>query len=147
DCRFGYANLHVTANVLRRYYNDPEARALVETTNAAFKRTSDAAIIFHCYYEDLIGPVFDRYLEQAKDADLFVTTRHDFSKAGIEEIRRRRANVFIQTEANRGRDVRPFLMALRRIQTLGYTFACKIHTKKASHLAGGLGEAWRQKLM
>ena len=147
DRRYGYAHLHVTANVLRNYHNDPDARQLVETTNAAFTRTNNVAIILHCHYEDLIEQLFDRYLSAAADADLFVTTRLDFSVNGINIIRRRRPNVFIQCVENRGRDIRPFLFALRRVQTLGYLLVCKIHTKKASHMGRGLGEQWRQDLM
>jgi len=105
------------------------------------------AIILHCHYEDLIEQLFDRYLSAAADADLFVTTRLDFSVNGINIIRRRRPNVFIQCVENRGRDIRPFLFALRRVQTLGYLLVCKIHTKKASHMGRGLGEQWRQDLM
>ena len=147
DRRYGYAYLHVTANVLRNYHNDPDTRRLVEMTNAAFTPTSKVAIILHCHYEDLIGPVFERYLSSAEGADLFITTRHDLSMSALEEIRRRRPNVFIQCEENRGRDIRPFLFALRRIQALGYKLACKIHTKKAPHLAPASGEQWRQRLM
>ena len=147
DRRYGYAHLHVTANVLRNYHNDPDARQLVETTNAAFTRTNNVAIILHCHYEDLIEQLFDRYLPAAADADLFVTTRLDFSVNGINTIRRRRPNVFIQCVENRGRDIRPFLFALRRVQRLGYLLVCKIHTKKASHMGRGLGEQWRQDLM
>jgi len=147
DRRYGYAHLHVTANVLRNYHNDPDARQLVETTNAAFTRTRNVAIILHCHYEDLIEPLFDRYLSAAADADLFVTTRPDLSVNGINIIRRHRPNVFIQCVENRGRDIRPFLFALRRVQALGYLLVCKIHTKKASHMGRGLGEQWRQHLI
>ena len=80
-------------------------------------------------------------------ADLFVTTRHDFSRDAIEEIRRYCPNVFVQCEENRGRDIRPFLFALRRIQALPYKFACKIHTKKTPNMGLELGELWRQSLM
>src|SRR5262249_38250 len=71
DRKFGYAHLHVTENVLRYYHSDPETRQLVETINSGFTRTSDVAIILHCYYEDLIEPVFDRYLSRTEGADLF----------------------------------------------------------------------------
>jgi lipopolysaccharide biosynthesis protein len=95
----------------------------------------------------LIPPVLDRYVSSAEGCDLFITTRHDLSESAIEEIRRRGRNVFIQCEENRGRDIRPFLFALRRIQAFGYKLACKIHTKKAPHLAPASGEQWRQRLM
>jgi len=148
DRRFGYAYLHATANVLRRFHSEPEKERLIAATNAAFTRRADAAIILHCHYEDLIGPVFERYFSRIDGmADVFVTTRHDFSRDGIEEIISRCPNVYIQCEENRGRDIRPFLIALRRVRTLGYKIACKVHTKKALHLGSSLGSEWRQRLM
>jgi lipopolysaccharide biosynthesis protein len=147
DRKFGYAYLHATANVLRCYHNDPEARKLIEDLNAGFSRRNDAAIVLHCHYEDLIVPIFDRYISQIKDADLFVTVRNDISKTAIEEIHRRFPNVFFLCQENRGRDIRPFLLALRQVESLGYTIACKVHTKKTPHREGDTGELWREELM
>lgn len=147
DRRFGYAYLHVTANVLRRYHRDASTEMLVNDINAGFSPTSEVAIVLHCFYEDLIGPIFDRYLSRAKAADLIVTVRSDVSPKAIEEMRKRFPNIFFLPQENRGRDIRPFLFALQRIRTLGYRFACKVHTKKTPQVEDGGGELWRLKLM
>src|SRR5262249_54884243 len=42
--------------------------------------------------------------------------------------------------------VRPFLFALRLLKELGYTMACKIHTKKTPQIESA-GDRWRRKLL
>ena len=145
DQQCGYAYLHATANVLRDYHKDPDTAKLIDEINSAFKRANDAAIIFHCHYEDLIPQIFDQYISPIRDADLFVTVRNDVSKAVVEDLRRRFPRVFFVCEENRGRDIRPFLIALRRIRAFGYSIACKVHTKKTPQMTGG-GEQWRASL-
>jgi hypothetical protein len=147
DHRFGYAYLHATANVLRSYYRDEATELLVRDINSGFSPTSDVAIIFHCFHEDLIESVFDEYLTKVIGADLFVTVRPDISREAVERIRRRFSNVFIEPYQNRGRDIRPFLFALRRIQSLNYRFGCKVHTKKTPHAGHENGDLWRNRLM
>jgi hypothetical protein len=147
DHRFGYAYLNAMANVLRSYHRDESAEALVRSINRDFSPSSDTAIIFHCFHEDLINPIFDEYLSQVGKADLFVTAPVDISYHAIEEMKQRFPNIFFDIHENRGRDIRPFLFALRRIQSLGYTFGCKIHTKKTPHAGEGKGEMWRNTLM
>jgi lipopolysaccharide biosynthesis protein len=147
DRRMGYAYLHATANVLRYYHNDSSTQALIENINATFRPTSKAAIILHCYYEDLVTPIFDQYLSRTRGADLFVTVRFDVSRDAIQEMRKRVPNIFFMRQENRGRDIRPFLFALRHIRSLGYSIACKVHTKKTPQAEHGVGELWREKLI
>jgi lipopolysaccharide biosynthesis protein len=145
DKQWGYAYLHATANVLRDYHRDPVTAKLIDEINSAFKPANDAAIIFHCHYEDLIPQIFDQYISRIQDADLFVTVRNDVSKEVVEDIRCRFPRVFFVCEENRGRDIRPFLIALRRVSAFGYAIACKVHTKKTPQMTGG-GEQWRENL-
>jgi lipopolysaccharide biosynthesis protein len=147
DHRFGYAYLNATANVLRSYYCDESTNQLVKNINAKFSRKSDTAIIFHCFHEDLIVPIFEEYLSRVSGADLIVTARADISYRAVEEMSNRFTNIFIDVHENRGRDIRPFLFALRRVQSLEYRFACKLHTKKTPYAGNGGGELWRETLM
>ncbi|HET9943917.1 MAG TPA: glycoside hydrolase family 99-like domain-containing protein, partial [Terriglobia bacterium] len=147
DQRFGYGYLHATANVLRYYYRDPSTEALIRDINSRFTRTSEVAVVFHCFYEDLIDPIFKRYLTPGKGFDLIVTVRSDVSPQAIDRMRHGFPNIFFLRHENRGRDIRPFLFALDCIQSLGYRFACKIHTKKTPQAEGGMGDVWRQSLM
>jgi lipopolysaccharide biosynthesis protein len=147
DQRFGYAYLHATANVLRQYHRDPSTEKLIDDVNSAFVPASDTAIILHCHHEDLIAPIFQRYIVNATGADLFVTVRSDVSKAAVEAMRQWFPQLYIFRLENRGRDIRPFLFALRHIRALGYRIACKVHTKKTPQAEGGSGELWRQQLI
>jgi lipopolysaccharide biosynthesis protein len=147
DRKYGYAYLHATANVLRYYHNDPSTQALIESINSGFRTTSDVAIILHCYYEDLIAPIFDDYISKTAGVDLFVTVRVDVSTRAIQEMHKKFPNVFFLKEENRGRDIRPFLFALRHIRSRGYAIACKVHTKKTPQAERGAGELWRENLI
>ena len=147
DQRFGYAFLHATANVLRYYHQDPLAEELIAETNRKFVRTSDSAIIFHCYYEDLIAPIFDHYFSRNGGIDLFVTVRYDVSSRAIQEMRSKFPAIYFLREENRGRDIRPFLITLRVIRALGYRYACKVHTKKTPQALDQAGDVWRQTLI
>ena len=147
DRKFGYAYLQVTANILRQYQNVAFTEKLVESTNATFVPRSQSAIIFHCHYDDLIEPFLERYLAGMAGADLFVTVHPDIRSEAIEQIRSRTSNVYFLNLENRGRDIRPFMLALRQIRSLGYATACKIHTKKTPQAIPGFGEAWRQRLI
>lgn len=147
DRSFGYGYLHATANVLRNYHRDPSLEKLIEDTNALFSRRSDAVIIFHCYYEDLIEPTFERYFANAKNLDLIVTLRFDISCDAIAKMRKLFPNIYFLRHENRGRDMRPFLLALRHARLLGYRFGCKVHTKKTPHAENEAGEVWRKALI
>ena len=89
DRKSGYAYLHTASNVLRTYHNDPETQKRIDEINTRFKRSHDAAIVFHCHYEDLIAPVFERYLSPIENADLFITVRNDITRNAVEEVYRR----------------------------------------------------------
>ena len=147
DRKLGYAYLQASANTLRRYRDVGESRNLIERINGAFVPRSRVAIIFHCHYDDLIAPIFERYLSGVRGADLFVTVHPDISSTAVELMRRLFPAIYFLSEENRGRDIRPFLLALRRIRSLGYVTACKLHTKKTPQLDRGIGESWRQRLM
>ena len=147
DVRRGYANLHVTATVIRNYFNDEQTQLRIQEINSRFVKTAKTAIIFHCYYEDLIDSIFQRFLTWFSDTDLFVTAGFDISEDAVNKIAQLCPNVFFLRQENRGRDIRPFLFALRHIRLLGYELACKVHTKKTPHAETGYGDSWRESLM
>ena len=147
DRKFGYAYLQVTANILRLYQDVTPSIELIQSINAAFVRRNQAAVIFHCHYEDLLGPILEKYLAPLSDADLFVTVHPDISRDAVEQIRKSVTNVYFLVSENRGRDVRSFMLALKHIASLGYPAACKIHTKKTPQAESGFGDSWRERLI
>lgn len=140
DRRYGYANLEATRMAL--------VRAGLQIGRASTPAGSDEAprlaIIIHAFYLD----VFEEILESLGRVDLthklFVTTTSE-SAGSVRNILRAFGSEFeIIEHENRGRDVAPFLVALRRANAEGFPFVLKLHTKKSLHR--GDGDAWRNEI-
>ena len=144
DQRHGYGYLHATATVL---LNLPRARnaELIEVINKSFSKRHETVVILHIFYEDLIDTIFDRYLSAAqRQCDLIVSVMQNISIASLQKIKEKFANCLIIETENRGRDIRPFVIAFRKAYELGYLYACKLHTKKS--LQRFDGDEWRAQL-
>lgn len=138
DRRFGYGYLQATATILSQYYHDPETLEFIEQSNQRFKKLSSVALILHCYYEDLILPIFENHLiPQNNKADLILTVVPTIRLNRLQQITQLFTNVYFIVHENRGRDIAPFLIALKFVDHLGYEFICKLHTKKSPHRSDG----------
>jgi lipopolysaccharide biosynthesis protein len=145
DQRYGYGYLHATASVLLNQLGAQNAET-IRKINSTFVRRNEAVVIAHIYYEDLIDSIFDSYLApQATQCDLIVTVMNDVSLDSLQKIKQKFDNCFIVQTPNRGRDIRPFVIAYRLAYDFGYLYACKIHTKKS--LQRHDGEKWRTSLL
>ncbi len=126
---------------------DRPVSEMIEEINSSFKKTHDVCIVFHIYDQDIAQDILTRYLAPLSGkVDLIVTTSVALSGEWIDNLRRFFHNslCIIATE-NRGRDIRPFLLAYRSIAAKKYKFACKIHTKKTPDaIAEG---HWRNQLL
>ena len=144
DRHLGYAYLHATANVLRNSCQIDISAELINL-NLIFSKKHDSVIILHLYYEDLIDLIFLKYLVSIQEfADLIVTVRPDINVDSLKRIKTIFSNVFFIRTDNRGRDIRPFLQALRFANDLQYKYVCKLHTKKSLHRVDG--SRWRDEL-
>ena len=143
DRHFGYAYLHATANALKAL----TATAVSDIDfNVEFAKSSDIAVILHIYYEDLIAPIFASWLSPLVGlVDVFATIKGDMPRELLLEMKNRFPSIYFIATENRGRDIRPFLIAYQQVHALGYSLVCKIHGKKSPHLADG--EAQREYLM
>ncbi|MGD1015321.1 MAG: glycoside hydrolase family 99-like domain-containing protein [Roseiarcus sp.] len=135
DARYGYAYLEATRMTLTRAYLKSH-RAVLDPANAK------VAIVIHAYYLD----VFKELIEFLGDVDvrykIFITTCAD-KEAKIRSIMESTAfNFEIFVCENRGRDVLPFLSAIKQIDLNSYPFVLKLHTKKSPHRSDG--EKWRR---
>ena len=145
DARYGYAYLEATANTLRNYFRDSSVEKLLSKNNSSFTRKSDVALILHCYHEELVPGIVDRYISPySGDIDVFATVRPDASLECLQYLENSVSNILLVREINLGRDIRPFLIVLKRLRALGYQLACKLHTKKSPQLEDG--EQWRDSL-
>jgi len=146
DRHNGYAYLHATANILRnsllKYDCDNQ---LIADINQEFKPRFKSAVILHAYYEDLACELVEKYIAQYQDKlDLIITMRSDVKLTTLEKIKASFANVFFVMVDNRGRDIRPFIKALKVADGFGYKYICKVHTKKSPHRVDG--QQWRESL-
>jgi len=126
---------------------DRPVSEMIEEINSSFKKTHDVCIVFHIYDRDIAQDILTRYLAPLNGkVDLIVTTSAALSGAWIDDLRTYFHNsLCIITTENRGRDIRPFLLAYRSVVAKKYKFACKIHTKKTPDaIAEG---HWRNQLL
>ena len=126
---------------------DRPVSEMIEEINSSFKKTRDVCIVFHIYYQDIAQDILTRYLASLSEkVDLIVTTSVALSGAWIDNLRRFFHNsLYIITTENRGRDIRPFLLAYRLIAAKKYKFACKIHTKTTPDAIAE--DYWRNQLI
>lgn len=142
----GYAYLHATANILRNSLSKYDCdNKVISIFNQAFKPRHSAAVILHAYYEDLACELVEKYIAQHQDKlDLIITIRSDVKASTLEKIKSTFNNVFFILVENRGRDIRPFIQALKIAEGFGYKYICKVHTKKSPHRVDG--QRWRESL-
>jgi lipopolysaccharide biosynthesis protein len=137
DRKFGYAYLHATANVVREFVPPlSEVAAIVQASQQRFVKRSDVALVIHLYHDDLFEEM-RAHFAAAGDVDIFMTLRGDISPQQCRAISAALPNAHLAIYPNRGRDIQPFLQTLRLIRTLGYSFACKVHSKKSPHRTDG----------
>jgi len=102
---------------------------------------ADTAVIVHLYYPD-VWDELRRYLSNIEQPfDLFVSLCEETGKFFDAQIHRDFPSATVRFFENRGRDVGPFLEFLRDERMLGYTYICKLHSKKSPHRMDGA--AWR----
>jgi lipopolysaccharide biosynthesis protein len=108
-------------------------------------RTRDAVALLHIFYADLI-PTFAERLAPLRDKlDVIVTFPDLWTDAELRALALAVPNARLIPTANKGRDIAPFLRALKLADALGYSVFCKVHSKKSPHLAGGA--QWRDALL
>jgi lipopolysaccharide biosynthesis protein len=104
-------------------------------------------MVLHCFYFDLIEE-FARVIKEVRrsqELDVFVSFPSVWSltqvEAAVAVLEPRKAYIV----ENHGRDVYPFLVVGREALADGYTFGCKVHSKKSTHRQDG--SAWRSRLL
>lgn len=149
DRSFGHAYLWAIRSVFEeRLGADPEVARLVAEANAsAGSRASDGAICLHLFYPDLIDELAAQLtpLTSGVDAlDLLLTLPFTWHAADVDRALRAFRPKLTVITPNRGRDVLPFIKLGREARKMGYTYGCKIHSKKSPHIAGGT--KWRSSI-
>lgn len=146
DRKFGYAYLAATADVVRELSADKAALAILAKTHNKKRRAADTVICLHIFYPSMIEE-FAELLANARkhlDFDVIATVPDIWSLDDAKKVIKSLKPIRFLPMPNRGRDVAPFLAALKQGSKLGYKTGCKIHSKKSpQHLTG---DAWRHRL-
>lgn len=102
------------------------------------------AVVAHVYYP-VLWPAMARYIANMPvPFDLYATVPAPAGRQLVAAIRARFPGAAILASANRGRDLRPFLMILRRLLAARCETVCKVHSKHSPHRNDG--SAWRREM-
>ena len=107
-------------------------------------RRHDTAVILHLYYPEMWEGMRSYLAHLGHEFDLFLTAPHEVDLPES-NIRASFADAHIYRCENRGRDIAPFLAVFRAISSLGFSYICKIHSKKSPHVVDGL--AWQRDML
>ena len=108
--------------------------------------------IAHVYYTDLADEIVEAFLSCGTLNSVVITTptpTDDLLIDALEKLTRERPklNIAVLTVKNIGRDIYPFLQAIKHQHVLDCDVFLKIHTKKSLHLDEYKGRNWRQQLL
>jgi len=108
--------------------------------------------IAHVYYTDLADEIVDTFLRCGTLNSVVITTptpTDDLFIDSVEKLARERPrlNIAVLPVKNIGRDIYPFLQAIKHQHVLDCEVLIKIHTKKSPHLDEYKGRIWRQQLL
>ncbi|WP_156824988.1 glycoside hydrolase family 99-like domain-containing protein [Methylocystis rosea] len=148
DRKFGYGYLAAVANVRAEGLSNEAALSSLARRVAA-KRTKKAKIVLciHVFYEDLIEEFAAAVNAARKVArmDVIASIPNSWDEAAARKLIDLLDPVRVVVSENKGRDIWPFLQALRIADGLGYEIGCKLHSKKSTHLSAG--HQWRRGLL
>jgi lipopolysaccharide biosynthesis protein len=135
----------VKYEVARRRFNHAKAFVIASSTIAQkvkiihVGKKADSrrlAVVVHVFYPDM-WPEFQQRLDSvAVDYDLFITTTQGKENEVASQLSDA-VSTTILTLPNKGRDILPFLSALKIVKASGYTKLLKLHTKKSPHRRDG----------
>nr|WP_299752698.1 glycoside hydrolase family 99-like domain-containing protein [uncultured Tateyamaria sp.] len=132
DQQHGYGYLEATQRTLLNF--DERARRFLRPE---VPRATEAryAVVAHVYYEDT-WPELSAFIASFSGVkiDVYVTTT---SLKIADMIAESMPEAVVELVDNRGRDIRPFLISLRRILHLNYRAVCKVHGKKSVYRSDG----------
>ncbi|NOD64537.1 MULTISPECIES: glycoside hydrolase family 99-like domain-containing protein [unclassified Ruegeria] len=132
DQHYGYGYLDATRKVLADY-DSSAARFL----RPEIPKTTDAkyAIVAHVHYADT-WPELKELIDELPQGmvDVYVTVT---SLETALTVSKSMPEAHVELVDNRGRDVRPFLLTIKRIAHLNYRALCKVHGKKSVYRVDG----------
>ncbi len=117
----------------------------VSPTDLSDMHNRKIAVVIHLYHTDLIEEIVNYLSHIQFNFDLFINAVSDSHTNIKEKTKILSCNLHLDSFENKGRDVLPFLKAVKKYQLQNFDYICKIHTKKSLHTT--FGNDWRFALM
>ena len=136
DQKYGYGYLAALSRALASECADASIQAPL-----AQDRSNSVAVIVHCFYMDVFEEILQRLKGFPRQFHLYVTVPPDRAKSAREVLQKCGMTAKVIETQNRGRDVLPFLKAVRLARGYGHDLVLKLHTKKSVHRDDG--HVWR----
>ncbi len=133
DRRYGYAYLEATKQALKT------PPSLLPSPLA-----NKVCVIVHAFYPELLAEIFEYLKRWSTPYRLVITTIPDKAEAVRDELLKHGMEADVLVDENRGRDILPFIRALRSVVKDEHLIL-KLHTKKSLHRDDG--DAWRKDLL
>ena len=149
DEKYGYANINTFSKAV---FDIPFESRITLTDRVECKDLESLsnepkiAVQAHIFYTDTAEEIAENVSCIPYPFDLYVTTDTSEKKKELYSIFERKSgakNIFIDIVPNRGRDVAPFLMQIRKVSE-NYKYICHIHSKKTG--TSEYGTFWRKYL-
>jgi lipopolysaccharide biosynthesis protein len=141
DRELGFRNLNAVARVVDSYGLNSRRYLIAKYEKPLEETKAPLAILLHIFHEDLIDELLDKVKSAELVFDFYVTVTDTLTTQAIQKIVARFPAVRLLEVNNHGRDVLPFLKALRHFNLGRYKAVCKLHSKKSHHRDDG--DAWR----
>lgn len=144
DQKYGYANINTLSKAI---FDLPFENMIVTNEHNSEKKNNKfdkkIAVQIHLYYTDLCSEIVSQLNRIPYNYDCYITTSDAEKKKIIEKIFEKKCTaqkVVIDIAKNRGRDVAPFVVQMKKYAR-NYDYICHIHTKKSKTVA--YGDSWR----
>jgi lipopolysaccharide biosynthesis protein len=144
DRKLGFENLNAVARVVDSYGLNSRRQLIASHEKPPEETLAPLAILLHIFHEDLIDEMLDKVKRTELIFDFYVTATDTLTTQAIQKIVALFPAVRILELNNHGRDVLPFLRAIRHFKLGRYKAVCKLHSKKSPHRQDG--DAWRNEL-
>ena len=141
DREYGFKNLNAVARVVDSYGLNIRRCLLAKHASSLDKPAASLAILLHVFHEDLIDELLRKVRGFTHAFDFYVTVTDTLTTPAIQKIVEEFPSVRILEVNNRGRDILPFLKAIRYFNLGRYKAVCKLHSKKSTHRQDG--NLWR----
>ena len=149
DEEYGYANINTFSKAI---FDIPFEKRIVMSSTISKENQSELsekiqiAVQCHVYYLDTIESIVNNISCIPYPFDCYITTDSDQKEKVLRGFFERRSgaqNVFVDIIPNRGRDVAPFLIQMKKYYKK-YKYICHIHSKKTN--TSEYGDFWREYL-